>query len=253
MFADTRISPAVEAMLRGIDVPPVPLEAILRRAAQPETVSRSLPRHLVAAAAVTVLLAAAVPAISPAFVQSIEARLQSLLPRHPPPHSITAVMQTHTGSLAMAQSRVHFTIVPPAGLPKDVTSATISTTPTAVYSKETRSWRVGPSDVQFTYRRSDGRSFFLIADRFDPKYCPPAKYIFDADGTAPDGHRITVKRKNFAWRNGDQVMGTNENEDISAREIESIRTAMHGIALPQRATLSPCKNQTTKQIRIVAP
>ena len=132
-------------------------------------------------------------------------------------------------------------------------SATISTTPTAVFSKATRTWRVGPPSVQFTYRRSGGRWFFLMANRFDAKSCPPAKYIFYADGRAPDGRRIIVKRKNFAWRNGDQIMGAAEDEDISAREIETIRIAMHGIALPPRPTLSPCKRSEIKQIHIAAP
>jgi hypothetical protein len=162
-------------------------------------------------------------------------------------------MRSQIGSLATAQSRVHFTIVPPAGLPNDVTSATISTTPTAVYSKATRSWHVGPPDIQFSYHRSGGRFFFLIANRFDPQSCPPAKYTFDADGRSADGHRIVVKRRHFVWRNGDQVMDANEDEDIRASEIETIRTAMHGVALPQRATLTPCKGPNIRQIRLATP
>ncbi len=253
MLTDARINAALEAMFRGINAPPAPLHAIMRKAAQPLPVPRRQSRYLIPAAAVALALVAAVPAISPAVVQSIEARLRGLIPRQPPPRSVTSSMRSQTGRLATAQSRVHFRIVPPAGLPNDITSATISTTPTAVYSKATRSWRVGPPVVQFTYHRSGGRSFFLIANRFDPQSCLPAKYTFDADGRAPDGHRILVKRKNFLWRNGDQVMRTNEDEDISAFEIEAIRIAMRGVALPQRATLTPCKGSNIVQIRLATP
>jgi len=253
MFTDARIGTGLEAMFRGIDAPPVPLPEIQRKIAQPQRVSRHLSRYLIPAAAAALALVAAVPAISPAFVQSLEARIRALLPSHPPPRSVTSAMRTQTARLATAQSRVPFTIVSPAGLPNDVTSATISTTPTAVYSKATRSWRVGSPDVQFTYQRSGGRSFFLIADRFDPQVCLPGKYIFEKDGTAPDGHSILTKREHFAWRNGNQLMEATEDEDISAPEIEAIRIAMHGIALPPRPTLTPCKSGEIKKILIAAP
>jgi hypothetical protein len=40
-----------------------------------------------------------------------------------------------------------------------------------------------------------------------------------------------VRHENFAWRNGDQVMGAAAGEGLSATEIRAIRTAMQGAAV----------------------
>src|ERR1700693_6186949 len=109
MFTDARIGTGLEAMFRGIDAPPVPLPEIQRKIAQPQRVSRHLSRYLIPAAAAGLALVAAVPAISPTFLQSPAALLQPLLPRHPPPLAVTPAIRSHTGSLAAAQSRVRFT------------------------------------------------------------------------------------------------------------------------------------------------
>jgi len=153
-------------------------------------------------------------------------------------------------TLAKAQLRVVFTIVPPAGLPSDVVSSKIQTTPTGVYSKETHSWRVGPPEVTFVYRRAGGREFILIADRYDPHSELPPKYMFEAKDPATDGRPVLVKRQHFAWRNGDQIMLATEDEGISASEIAAIQAAMRGIAVPRRNLHAP-DSGTTMKLRVI--
>jgi len=143
-------------------------------------------------------------------------------------------LSSHNLTLAAAQARVLFKIAPPAGLPRDIVSAKILTAPTGVYSTLTHSWQTGPSTVTFIYRRAGGRSFSLLADRFDPRSGPESKYMIEAKEPTPDGQPVVVKHEKFAWRNGSQIMTAIEGEGITSAEIEAIRTAMNGVALPSR-------------------
>jgi hypothetical protein len=262
MFADARIKSALETLIDDIAAPPAPLAEIQRLISLPHPRVSRRPRYTrvaMAFAAAIVLAIVALPAISPALVQTIEARyraaLQALGGTAPPPapKSLVSSLTSQRATLETAQSRVSFTIVPPAGLPAGIESAKILTTPTGVYSKATHSWRVGSPAVTFSYHRSGGRSFILMADRFDPKNGPPPKYLFEALDPTPDGRPVIVKHENFAWRNGDQIMTAVEGEGVSAAEIETIRGAMHGIALPGRNLHAPSVGTQSKLYRITRP
>ncbi|MEO6835635.1 MAG: hypothetical protein ABI231_06990, partial [Candidatus Tumulicola sp.] len=166
------------------------------------------------------------------------------------PASLKSSLKSQTVTLATAQSRVRFTIVPPAGLPKDVVSEKIVTTPTGVFSKATHAWRVGSPALTFTYRRAGGNTFVLLADRYDPQDGLPPKYMFEALDPAPDGRPVLVKHEHFAWRNGSQVMSVNAGEGLSAAEIGSIRLAMHGVALLRRELHAPSSGTSGKLYRL---
>jgi hypothetical protein len=241
MFTDARIGTAFDSMMRGIDPPAVPQLDIARRISQPQApiatraMSRA-PRFAIAAAVVVAASAAALPRVAPGFTQSLEARIEAVLhwtPPPSPPAALLEAMKSQTGSLAAAQSRVPFKIVPPAGLPSDVVSEKIVTTPTGVYTKANGTWTLGSAAVTFIFRRADGRSFSVQADRYDPQGRATPKYMWEDDGTAADGHERLVKHEHFAWRNGDQVMAADEDGSVSAREIASIQSAMNGVMLPR--------------------
>jgi hypothetical protein len=104
--------------------------------------------------------------------------------------------------------------------------------------------------VSFSYRRADGRGFLLIADRYDPQGERPSKYMFEAMAPAPDGRPVLVKHERFAWRNGNQIMTAVEGHDISAREIDAIRVAMHGTAVPRRNLHAP-ESGTSLKLRLI--
>lgn len=240
MLPDTRIKANVEAIVRSVEAPSVPWPDIQRRIQQPQANERRAPiyaRFAMAAAVVVIAIFLASPSRSLALIQNIEARyraaLQALGGYAPPPApaSFVSSLSPEGATLTTAQSRVSFTIVSPAGLPKGIISKKIETTPKGIYSRETRSWRVGSQIVTFAYRRAGGRVFVLIADRFDPRTGLPAKYLFEARNPAPDGRPVIVRRENFAWRNGSQIMSVAEGDGISASEIRAIRVAMHGTAL----------------------
>ncbi|HEV7180583.1 MAG TPA: hypothetical protein VGN11_11985 [Candidatus Baltobacteraceae bacterium] len=255
MYTDARIKTALEILFQAIDAPPVSLADIRRKISQPQPVVRHAPpyaRLAFAAAAVIAALVVTLPSMSPAFVETIEARyraaLQALGGIAPPsaPQSVIAKLVPQITTLAAAQSRVRFTIVPPSGLPSDVVSSAIQTTPEGVYSKETRSWRVGSSDVIFAYRRAGGREFILLADHYDAHGELPSKYMFEAKNPTAGGRPVLVKHEQFAWRNGDQLMTATEGSQISAAEILAIQTAMHGIAVPRRELHTPETGMTMK-------
>jgi len=246
MFSDAQIRTAAGKMLSEIDVPPMRLMEIQRKISQPQRVERRSPsfaRPAIAAAA-AVLVLATLPKIAPALVQGIDAQyraaLQALGGVAPPPApaSLKAKMTPIAATLAEAQSRVKFTIVPPAGLPSDATETSIHVAPVGVYSKTTNAWRVGESGVTFAYHRADGREFVLMVSRYDPSN-PLSKYIFEAKDPAADGRPVLVKHERFAWRNGDQVMTAIEGSDISASEIAAIQAAMGGVSVPRRELHAP--------------
>lgn len=149
------------------------------------------------------------------------------------------------GTLEAAQRRVSFRIVPPAGLPPDVTRERIWTTPTLVYSKVTHRWSKGDAVVTFSFDRLRGRTFTLLAERFDPRFGPPPAYVFEDDST---GGRMLVKHRHFAWRNGDQMMSANQDQTIGAAEIEAVRKAMAGIPLPEAVTAHELNEGTLERL-----
>jgi hypothetical protein len=253
MFTDARISAALESMVHGVDAPPMPLADIQRKIAQPQPAVRHASRYFrlaIATMGIIAVIFVALRSDSLSFIRDIEDRYRAALQAKggfappPAPESLWRAVQKQAWSLpdatlATAQSRVPFTIVPPAGLPRNVVSARIRTAPTGVYSTVSHSWQIGPSAVTFIYRLAGGRSFDLLADRFDPKSSPPGKYIFEAMDPTPDGRPVLLKHEVFYWRNGDQIMSAIEGVGISAREIEAIRVAMHGVALPRRWPYHP--------------
>jgi hypothetical protein len=221
-------------MLDRIDVPPVALVAIHDRMAR---TPRREPRRgafYFAVAAAAIVLFIALPVVSTGLTQNIEAQIEAILrwkPPPPAPASVDSAMRSRYGTLAQAQARVGFTIVPPAGLPKDVVSNAIATTPTGIYSRPTHSWSVGSPVVWFVYRRRGGGSFTLRADHFDPREGAPSKYVFLDEGVR-NGHEVLERYATFSWRNDDQVMSATAGEGLTVAEIEHIRAAMGGTPIP---------------------
>ncbi len=253
MFTDARIAAALDAMLGGIEAPPVPLAQIRQKTAQSRpTPDFALRFYLPAVAgAVAAFLVFALPAVAPGFAQTVQAEIEALLhwkPPSPAPKSVASAMRSQTGSLAAAQARVSFKIVPPVSLPENVVSEKIVTTPTGLYSRITHSWAVGSPAVTFVYRRADGRTFMLMAHRFDPREGPPSKYLFEDMDRMQNGRELIVRRESFTWRNGDQSMSAVAGEGISASEIAGIRNAMDGIAVP--GIWPPRDGTIEKQYRI---
>ncbi len=236
MFSEARISGAFEAMLSSIEIPPVPLRDIQHRVAQATLRERPHRRWFwyLPASAVAAIVVLALPKVAPGLTQTLEQQVEEILhltPPPPAPASIESAMRSQTGSLAAAQSRVSFTIVPPAGVPADAVLDTIVTAPTGIYSKGTHRWSVGSPSVWFIYRRAGSRTFSLMAQRFDPREGTPSKYFFEYRGVR-DGHTFVVRHDKFTWRNGEQVMSATADEGISAAEIARIVAAMNGAAIP---------------------
>jgi hypothetical protein len=147
---------------------------------------------------------------------------------------------------------VPFKIVPPAGLPGDVTSSTIETSTTGLYVKAIRSWQKGTPAVFFNYQRSHDRSFSLLADHFDPREGPPGKYMFLDNGKVRDGMPVLIRFQKFTWRNGNQVMSV-VADGISTSEIVAIRTAMHGIVIPPAQTRAERDSGTVSKMYPAGP
>lgn len=258
MFTDSNITAELRSMVSAVDVPSVPLAQIRERMAHAElpATDRRENRLAVAAAIAAAALLSVVPLVSPAVMQGIEARyraaLQALGGIAPPPAPKTLVsrLKSQSVTLAQAQSRVRFTIVSPAGLPNDVVASSIAVTPTGVYSKQGRSWSVGPNEVTFRYRRANGREFVIIADRYDLHGEPLGKYVFEARDPGPSGRPVLTKHEVFAWRNGDQLMHVVDGPQITAREIAAIQTAMHGTPVALRNLHSP-DNSPTNTLRVL--
>jgi hypothetical protein len=258
MYNDARIRSAVTTMIDGIAPPPVPLLAILRSAAR-SPVATEIPavhwlRSVAAAAAIVGVIAIGVPLIAPGVVESVEARIAQILrwipPSVPTPHWLTSQLRPQEATLAGAQARVPFTIVPPVGLPRDVTVLSIATSPSGVYDKLTGKWQLGSQVVYFSYRRSGSRSFTLLADRFDPRTGPPSQYQYEDTGRLRDGMPVLVRHEKFTWRNRDQVMTAIDDASISADEIQAIRNAMHGVPVAATQTRSGLDSGTIDKLYI---
>ena len=257
MFDDAAISRSMDAALRGIPVPPLPLRAIVDKmrapALPPARRHAGYVRGAVAAAAVLGILAGAYPAKSVAVIQSLEARyraaLQALGGTAPPPvpDAVVKSLNAQRVTLAQARSGVSFSLVAPAGLPGDVTASRIELTGTGVYAKATHVWRKDGNAVTFTYTRTNGRSFNLLADKYDPRNGLPGKYMFEAKDPGADGRPVLVRHEHFAWRNGDQIMSATAGPGITRDEILKIERAMNGVPLALRNLHMP---QTGSQSKV---
>jgi len=256
MYDEARLAATFHSMVGATAVPQLPLAAITRRATTsvPRSYGISLLRRGFAAAVLIALVLWAFRGNTPAFVRAVESRIAAELqwtPPPPAPASLSASIAPRTADLVSAQRRVSFHIVPPAGLPADVTGTRMWTTPVLVYSKVTHAWSKGEPEITFAYGRSGGRSFELIADRYDPRFGPPPKFMFEDDSS---GGRYLVKHRNFAWRNGDQAMGATESAGLSAVEIKTIRDAMRAVPIPPAQTAAALQSGTlVKQILLKAP
>lgn len=238
MLTDTQIARDFERLLAAIEAPGVPLDAIARRAREaPRARAKGwdgFQRYAVAAAIGFAFAAiAALPKIAPSFAQSLEAQTRALLhwsPPPPAPRRVWSAMRPEPSTLAAARARVAFKIVAPAGLPADVVAANISIARSGAFATQTHAWSAGDATVTFGYRRANGRSFRLMAERFDPSAPPPSKYIFNSDER--DAQGLPVRHDVFTWRNGDQTMSAVADDGISSSEITRIRSAMRGVAIP---------------------
>lgn len=260
MYADARLSAAIESMVRGIEAAPAPISAIRVRMSAPLVLAprrkTSFTRYVVAAAAVIALFFAIFPKTSLALVEGIVVNgyqaVWKVIGWTPPPRpskTLERSVVSESGSLAAAQSKATFRIVPPAGLPSGIVSAKIQTNPMLIYTKASNSWSKGPVSVWFTYRLADGRTLQLMAEPYDPRTGLPPKYIFEGD-EAGHGRVALTKNAHYAWRNGDQVMSATEGDGITSRDIEAIRNAMHGVELRAWEPGQPDSSTIVKQYRL---
>ncbi|HET9095983.1 MAG TPA: hypothetical protein VFN37_04935 [Candidatus Baltobacteraceae bacterium] len=239
----------------------MPLSAIRERMPQaPRSLNQPgrTGRFAVGAAVAAAAALSIIPLISPAVMQGLETRyraaLQALGGIAPPPAPRTLISQfkSETVTLAQAQSRVSFTIVPPGGLPKDVVSSKIVVAPTGILNTRTHSWSVGPQEVTFWYRRANGRAFTLVADRYDAHGERPGEYVFEPGGIARNGRPILIKHRHYAWRTGDQQMLATQGTALRAAEIFAIQSAMHGTPVRMRPLHSP-DTPATRTLRVLMP
>lgn len=238
MYADSRLSAAMDSMMRGTNAPPLPLAAIRARMTVPlrARTDRKKPfsRYAIAAAAALALFFGIFPKASLALFERIVVngyaaahRLMDWTPPPAPPKALEANLTSQRLTLAAAQSKVDFKVVPPAGLPADAVLTGIDTTPVLLYDKKTRRWSKGSPALSFEYRRPENRTFSLMAEKDDPRTSVPGKYIWRADDL-PGGKVAMTKFERFAWKNGDQMTTAIADEGISAAEVVAIRSAMRG-------------------------
>jgi hypothetical protein len=235
MHTERSLRHAFETMMDALPVP-APRLAEVRATARsaPRTAGRFTPAAGYAAAAAVAL--AVLPIVAPAIAHEVEREYPALLRifhMGPPamPQHLAAQMRSESRAVTLEQARsaVRFAVVPPAGLPGDVTSRSIAISTTATYSSATKTWRRSHDELSFVYERSGGREFTILLDSYDPAERHPAFVFEEVDG--PHGATF-VKHQNFAWRNGDQVALVAAGSGVSAREIEAIRAAMGGEPLP---------------------
>lgn len=242
MYADARLTQAMESMVRGIDAPAVPMSGIRDRMAAPlaAPARHATPsaRFALAAAAAIALFFAIFPKTSLALFEQVVVNsyaaadsmiyhVTGWMPPPPPPKSLEAARKSERLSLAAAQARVDFTIVPPAGVPSDAVLTRIDTMPVLVYDKTKHRWSQGKPALQFEYSRSSGRTFSLQAEKDDPRTGPVGAHIWRSDDL-PGGKVSLTKFQRFAWKNGDQLMTAIADEGIAPAEVLAIRSAMHG-------------------------
>ena len=255
MVTDSELTRDLAALVESVDVPEVPLAQIRRRMREEPGASTRGRFTIPAIAAATLAAVVAVPVFAPVFAQTIEAKIAAILhwapPSVPPPPALKDAMKPQTMSLAQAQTHVRFTIVPPTGLPPNVSDVTIAVARSGIYSSSGKAWAVGPAVVSFYYTRPGGGAFFLTASAASPRNAPPPKYIYEDKDVDASGNPILVKREHFAWRNGDQIMTATTSDGISAAEIASIESAMHGTSIP--TVWPPAHGNDVMRLRLVPP
>lgn len=252
MLADANINHTAQVMMGSIDVPPLSLANIRSRVVRHRmTVSHGLPhRRLVAAA--TALALVALPAIGYSIV-SYQTRSRAALEARggwaPPPPSAAFVskLKPRIVSLSQARASVAFTLTQPTGLPAGTTLTQIQVSPVGIYYRKTQSWRLGPNELLFRYRSSDGHMFEITAQRFDINALP-GRYIFEDRGPDAHGRPILVQHQNFAWQNGDQLTTATDGA-IASTQIQAIARSMDGTLL----TLQWPSSRKEGELRIVTP
>ncbi len=237
MLSDARIRENIATMFDGVVPPAVPMASILRAIDRPPIPALS-PRSswpLAVTAAATIACVLALPVVSRALVASYEASLHAIGFGTPPAVPRALFLAPTATSLAQAQSKVAFKIVSPSGLPSDVVSSAIYATTASTYDSRKHVWSKGATFVQFAYKRAEGRSFFVMGERYDPKHMDLSLYSFDPIVDA-SGIAHIAKRRSYVWRNGDQAITAIVGPDLSAAEIIAMRTAMGGtpVALTDR-------------------
>lgn len=244
MFDDARARAEIRSSLMKAAIPPIDLSAIRRRMhARRERPSGGPLRARIAVATAALIVAGLfLTARSPALMQSIEERYTGALHAvgigpsipQPLPEAMRSAGTPAQVPLAEAKQRANFTVVAPIGLPEDIVSRKVFTAPLTVWSRQTNSWSTDGLQVTFAYTRAGGRTFQIVADRYSALSLPAPRYIYNADDVPSDGKPNPRNGKeNFVWRNGDQVLHVVTSAAISAREIDRIRTAMHGVPLPR--------------------
>lgn len=241
MYADARLTEAMQTMVRGIDAPAVPMTAIRSRMAAPlaPVVRRRIPlaRYGLATAAAVALFFAIFPKASLAVLDRFEHivvdsyaaayKVMGWTPPPPPPKSLEAGLASQRLSLAAAQAKEPFTIVVPAGVPTDATLTSIHTMPVLIYDKASKRWSKGTPAIDFRYKRAGNREFEVMAEEDDPRLGPTHKYVYAANDL-PGGKVELVKHERFQWKNGSQLMTAIEDDGISAAEIQTLKATMHG-------------------------
>jgi hypothetical protein len=244
MLVESQIAPALESMLSAFDVPPAPTHAILDRATAASPIEPRTAHYarfaLVAAATVAVIFAispkASVALIERIVVDSYAAayRVMGWTPPPNPPRALESAGGSALLSLAAARARVSFTVVPPTGLPDDAVPAGIRAVPVLSYDKATHVWSKDSPALSFEYRRGDGRTFELLAEKDDPRTGPPPRFMYEAEDL-PGGKVALTKRIRYSWTNGDQMTSVIA-DGINPAEIEAIRAAMNGQPVLHDAT-----------------
>jgi hypothetical protein len=233
MPTDTHIRDAAHLMMGSIAVPAVPYALIHKRAAQRRPIAEAVRPHR-RRVAIAALGLALIPAVGYSIVR-YETRSREALQAHggwappPPPAAVVARLAPHAVTLSQAQAEAGFSLTAPGGLPADAALLRIEMSPTGMYDGSSHQWHAGPAAVVFLYRRTDGRTFAMTAQRYNA-HSLPGRYIFEDRGPDAHGDPILVKHERSAWTNGDQLMLVTE-DGLSKDEAIAIAHAMNGTVL----------------------
>ena len=249
MLTDKQAAETLDRLITNIRIPRLPLAAIHEQLKRTPTlvVSHARPTFRRAYAGAAIVAGIAVVLFSHSLVQGVEqavdryrAALEAVGGYAPPkpPEKLLQTMLTEAGSApyvtaAKARSRVGFALLPPTGLPRDITKVALRVLPTLIYDPALHAWQVGPHAVWFGYDRAGGRSFQILTSQFDSRNAPPGKYMFETTEPA-SGRVLLIKHDIFEWRNGSQVTQAIDGPGISASEIIAIRQSMYGEPIPGR-------------------
>ncbi len=184
MLADAEIRRELHAMFDAIDVPPFRYDAIYRKMGDVR-LPLVFPWHRAALAAAAALAIAmlAFPTATLALVESVVVKGEQALyraigwtPPPRPPSALYSAVRAQDATVKAAQKQVRFTILPPVDVPLDATLTAVRLTTVLLYSNVTHKWSKDAPAVWFLYRRSNGQTFELTADVYDPRTGPPGRY-----------------------------------------------------------------------------